>query len=63
VKWDYQEVRLFALFNFSKSVKNQLHRFDVMIHTKGNKNKMFFELIPESIEFGDGSFNVYSNVI
>jgi hypothetical protein len=34
-----------------------------MIHTKGNKNKMFFELMPESIEFGDASFNVYSNVI
>ena len=57
-------MRVFLLYNFNKFGKEtRSHKVQAMIHLKTMENKKFVDLEPEQIEFGEGSFNVYTNTI
>jgi hypothetical protein len=59
-----KEVRLLILYNFNKSAREaKSHKLEVMIHTNSMKYQKYIEMEPEQIEFGNSSFNVYSNTI
>ena len=64
VKNGPQSVKLHALYQFNKDAREaRSAKFQMMIHTLDMKQKEFYDLESECVDFGKGGFNVYKGNI